>query len=118
MTFYSSIDEKPDIDVEVYIVVVLQNKQVIYTSKDFLCNLELSTVLLDPKFDVGFHFINNHDGKTDTRNQTKHQSTEEAFASTIAKVEEVPIRYTLYDFMDIFMAPIINDKNAIYPALY
>ena len=63
------------------------------------------------------HFISSCDGKTDSRNQTKHQYIQEAFVSNIAKIEKAQNRWTQYDFIDIFMVPTINDKNVSHPVL-
>ena len=71
--------------------------------KDYLCSLELSTAPLEPKFGVASHFISSHDGKTESRNQIKHQYIQEVFVSNIAKTEEAQISCTQYDLMDIFM---------------
>ena len=61
------------------------------------------------------HFISIHDGKIDSRNQTKHKYIQETCVINIAKIKEAQIRYSQYDFMDDFLVPTINDKNASHP---
>ena len=61
------MDEKLDIDIGLNKVVAPKHK------RDYLCNLELFTTPLDTTFGVTSHFINSHDGKTDSGNQPKHQ---------------------------------------------
>ena len=65
------MDEISDIDIELNEVIVPKNKWGFYGSKDYLCNLELVTAPLDPKFGVVFHFISSHDDKTNSGYQTK-----------------------------------------------
>ena len=52
MNFFSCLDEKSDIDIELNKVVFPKNQQDSYGSHDILCNLELSTAPLEHKFGV------------------------------------------------------------------
>ena len=93
-TFLSHMDEKSDIDIGLNEVVIPKSKQGSYGSKNYPCNLELSTAPLDPKFGLSSHFINSHDSDTDSRNQTKHQFIQEVFVSNITKIGEAQIKCT------------------------
>ena len=66
MNFFSYKDEKSDIDINLNEVIVPKSKQGSYGSRDYLCNLELSTAPLEPKFGVASHFTSIHDGETDS----------------------------------------------------
>ena len=111
------MDEKSDIDIGFNKNIVQKNKQGTYGSKDSLHNLELFTDLLGPKFVVASFIISSCNGKTVSRNQTKHQYIQEVIVHDIAKMKEAPIRCTQYDFMDVFMMPTIQDKNSSHLVL-
>ena len=71
VAFFFCMDENSDTDIGLNEVVVPKNKQGTYVSKDYFPNSELSTAPLSPQFSIASHFINVHDGKTDSINQTK-----------------------------------------------
>ena len=108
---------KSDIDIGLNEVVIPKNKQGSYGPKDYLHSLELFTAPLESKFDVASHFISSHDGEAHSGNKIKYQYIQEVFVSNVAKIEEAQIRCSQYDFMDIFMVPMVHDKNASHPAL-
>ena len=111
------MDEKSDIGIGLNEIVVPKNKQGSYWSNDYLCSLELATELSDPKFGMASHFFSSCNSETDNRNQTKHHYIQEAFIDNIAKIVKAQIRCTQYEFMNIFMVPIIHAKNASHPPL-
>ena len=87
MTFLSCLDEKSNIIIGFNKVAVPEDYQATCGSKDYLCNQELSTALIDLKFVAASHFIHSHSGKNESRNQKKHQYIQEAIISNIAKIE-------------------------------
>jgi hypothetical protein len=102
-------------NLEASIVIVAKNARGAEGSRDYLRYFDAATTPLDPKVGVPSHFISSCDGEAESGNQSKAQYIQQAFVSSIEKVEQAKLRAEQYDMMAIFLVPAVRDKNAKKP---